>query len=210
MFGTDPNVNYDGIGADANAGPGIYLAELTSVVYEPAFTEEGKDIKGRIKFNFKLHNAIEKVASVSSGEGSSHTHIEYEVLSTDDNATSKSANLVKRVGHILSKYVPKEQLVQNSSTFDEYAKWVMAKLASKPYANKKVKLMVVGSVYNRKSSSRCPNYPPFIAKETDALVFDKNHTKSNAEYVAFMNSSVTDSSSADAPGFNSSPASDFV
>lgn len=201
MFGSKKEMDYDGIGAEANAGPGIYLVSIKDIEYEPASTtEDGKAIKARIKFHFNIKGVIDKVADVSSSEGSAHTHIEYEVRQDEPNSDSKAANLVKRVGHILSKFIPKEQLEQHSESFDDYAKWVMAKVAQKPYAGKNFKLMVTGSVWQRNANSRCPNYPPFIARENDKLAFDKNGIKGNAEYVAHMRAAAGDQEAVNAVG----------
>jgi len=210
MFGSNKDVEFDGIGSDANANPGIYMVTLKDVKYEESFkTEDDKTIKARIKFNFQIEDVIERVGNLSSTQGAGHTHIEYEVRSDEQNAEVKAANLVKRVGHILSKFIAKEQLAQENESFDSYGKWVAAKLVNKPYAGKKFKLVVAGSVYDKKSNSRCPNYPPFIAREADNIAFDKNAMKGNNEFLGMISAAAGDAQ-LDAAMGGSSPASDFV
>lgn len=173
-FGTDNAVNYDG-NSVPKLGPGIYKnAELESVKIEAPEKEDGTKLQKRIVFLFKTET------------GEYHTHIEYNPKDDDEKKDSKTTSLVKRIGHILSKFVSKERLIQNNQDFDSYANWVVSTLAQS-HKGKKVDFAVVGNVYNNKASAELPLYPPFIVLAGQPLGFDKNAIEANKKYENFMN-----------------------
>ncbi len=171
-FTSDEAINYDGI-STPTLPPGKYSGELINVKLERPTNDAGEALKRRIIFSFK------------TDEGENHTHIEYDIDPEDAKAESKATNLVKRVGHMMSKFVSKEALVQNNTSFSDYGKWVLSTLEGK-YTGVKVDFIVVGNVWDGKASSGFPGYPPFIANAGNPLGFDTNHNRSNKQYEAFM------------------------
>ena len=175
-FTSDNAVNYDGI-STPTLPPEKYSGELTSVKLERPTNDAGEALKRRIIFTYKTDT------------GQNHTHIEYDIDPEDAKAESKAENLVKRIGHIMSKFLSKEALVQNNQSFSDYGKWVLSSLEGK-YKGVKIDFITVGNVWNGKATSGFPGYPPFMVLTGQPLGFDNNHTRSNKEYESFMNSTI--------------------
>ena len=154
--------------------PGIYSGEMVGFKLERPKDNQDNWLKRRMVFRF--------VEDENQGE---HVHTEYEIDENDQKAESKATNLVKRVGHMLSKFVAKDKLQQDNDNFSDYGKWVKETLGES-YKGKKIRFMVVGNVYDGKATSGFPGYLPFMVLEGESLGFDSNHTRSNAEYAQFM------------------------
>lgn len=174
MFGTTAEENYDGLSIPSLA-PGKYEGcTLEDIKAESLVKATGEIGKFAIKFFFK------------TADGSMHQHTEYELKADEKDAEKKSKNLTKRVGHIMSKFVPKDRLSQNSGSFVEYANWVVATLKSVQFKDVKVDILVVGNVWNGKATAGFSGYPPFIAVSGESLQFDTTATAANKAYEAHM------------------------
>lgn len=167
-FATTADTNYEG-----NAFPvlsiGIYdNASLVGAKFETGLKKDnGEELKDRITINFK------------TAEGAPFTYSEIKPEDPD-----KEDKMTIRVGHVLSKFYDKSQLVQNNATFESYATWAVGLLNAAVPKNQKVKFAIIGSVYQGKARTGLPKYPPFIVKAGEDLGFDANALKSNAEYYA--------------------------
>lgn len=173
MFATTAETNYDGLSIP-NLNPGKYEnCNLVKVEFGKTTKGDGTSGKQIITFTF------------STPEGMLHQHTEYESLPGEKDSEKKTANMLKRIGHIMSKFVPKERLTQQSATFADYGNWVVSTLTSVGYKDQKVDLLLTGNVYQGKATSNFTGYPPFIAKHGDTLQFDNNGLKANKEWQAF-------------------------
>lgn len=173
MFGTSAEVNYDGISIPS-LEPGKYEnCTLDDVTFGKTTKGDGTEGKEIITFKFK------------TPEGMLHQKTEYAVTTADDKWESKIKNMQKRIGHIMSKFVPKDRLVQQSETFAAYGQWVVATLKSVAFKDVKVDILITGSVYQGKATSDFTGYPPFIAKAGDPLQFDNTGLDNNKKYYAF-------------------------
>jgi hypothetical protein len=188
-FATTSEVNYEG-----NSLPvlpvGIFdNAEFLGAKLETGLAkEDGTALTDRLTFSFK------------TADGSPFSHSELKPDEGKEDFDKKSTNLSKRVGHILSKFYPKEALVQQNTTWEGYAAWVV-NMANGANKTQKVKLAIAGSVYDGKGRTGFPGYPPFIKKAGEDLSFDQNHLRSNKEYEDFMSAKAdTTGASAGAAG----------
>ncbi len=183
MFGTNKDTDFDGF-AVMSFSPGLHEnCELVEIKLSAPKKDDGTELKKRIQFYFE------------NAEGQKHLHEEYD----PENDEKKAKNLIRRVGHIMSKFVPKDQLAQQNTDFISYAKWVVAKLGTS-FKGKKVKIIAVGNVYNGKASVRLPGFPPFIAKQEDTLQLTNTHILDNSKYDEHMSggqSKVEDSALSD-------------
>ncbi len=172
-YASSSKTDYDGVNIPT-LPPGIYTGELVGFKVERPKDNQGDWLKRRMVFTFKEDEKNEV-----------HVHTEYEVSDDDAKAESKAVNLVKRVGHILSKFIDKDKLQQDNESFRDYALWVKDTLGE-AYKGVKIKFMIVGNVWDGKAKSDFPGYLPFVVKAGDVLGFDNNHTKANKEYDDFM------------------------
>lgn len=184
-FATTAETNYEGTSYPV-LQPDIYdNATFLGAKYEKdAKKDNGEALDDRINFNFKTE----------SGQPFTHSEIKPD---TDE----KETNMVKRVGHILSKFYPKEQLVQGNTTFDSYANWAVGMANNAVSKGQKVKFAVVGSVYTNgqgvlTARTGFPRYLPFMVKAGEDLSFDNNALTSNAEYAAFKKPPTPDAAGA--------------
>lgn len=170
-FATTAETNYEG-----NALPvlpiGIYdNASFLGAKLEMGLKKDNGDpLKDRITFYFKTED----------GRPFSHSELRPD-------SDEKETNMSKRVGHILSKFYEKPQLVQGNTTFESYGAWAVQMATAAVAKGQKVKFAISGSVFEGKASTRFPGYPPFIVKAGGELGFDSNALKSNAEYEAHVN-----------------------
>lgn len=177
-FTTSADTNYEG-----NSLPVLSIgtydnASLVSAKFETGLKKDnGEALKDRISIFFK------------TAEGQPFT---YSEVRPED--SEKEDKMVIRIGHVLSKFYEKSQLVQNNSTFDTYANWAVSMLNNAVPKNQKVKFIIVGSVYEGKARTGLPKYPPFIVKAGEDLGFDNNALKSNAEYYAHTATPTPDAS----------------
>ena len=126
-------------------------AELTNVEYK--VSQEGNEF---MVFTFSKDDKI-------------LTHTEWKPRDEDpEKLENKTKNQVKRVKHIVTKYIPEEKYVFNAETFKSFCENTI-NLLGDTYKGKKVRLKVVYS-YNNYTS--LPNYVPFI--ESMDIPFDKS------------------------------------
>lgn len=170
-FATTADTNYEGNSLPV-LPPGIYdNMSLIGGKFEQQLTkDDGTPLEDRITINFKTQEGAPLAIS--------------ELRPKD---AEKEDKMVKRIGHILSKFYDKSQLVQSNATFEAYANWAVMMINNSVAKKQLVKIMVVGSVYEGKARTRVQGYPPFIVKAGEDLFFDSNALKSNAEYAAFQN-----------------------
>lgn len=170
MFATKANENYDGLSIP-NLDPAKYEnCTLDKVEFTKTTKGDGTQGKEIITFTF------------ATPDGLQHQHTEYAPDATNPDA-KKVANMIKRIGHILTKFLPKDQTEIPANTFAELGNQVVAKLDAIPNRNEiKVDILVAGNVYQGKATSGFTGYPPFIAKHGEALQFDKNTLASNKQY----------------------------
>ena len=98
--------------------------------------------------------------------GATLSHTEYEPKpspndNTPENLQSKIDNQIKRIGHIVTKYIDKAQydaMLERVNSFKEFADGVIALLNGKT-EGKKMRLKVV---YGSKDFTSLPKYVPFI------------------------------------------------
>ena len=145
--------------------------ELKRVVYD--VTEKGNKF---LAFYFQNE----------TGEELSHT--EWEPKDEDpEKHQSKTLNQAKRVHHIVTKFISKEDFVITANTFEQFAKEVMTKLGNK-FVGKKVRIKVI---YSWNNYTSLPKYTPFIESmeilkeksklkisSTDKMVKDKSDKES--------------------------------
>jgi len=97
------------------------------------------------------------------------THTEWKPRDEDsEKLENKTKNQIKRVKHIITKFIPEEKYVLNVENFKQFCEETI-RLLGEAYKGKKVRLKVVYS-YNNYTS--LPNYVPFI--ETMDIPFDKS------------------------------------
>lgn len=170
--------NLDGISIPSLA-PGIYKDyELKEVKFDN--TTKGDGTKGKQIITFLF-----------DGPQGSHQHTEYEVDPNDAKAESKGANLFKRVGHIMSKYVDKNLILSQKFTdFATLGNWVVNTL-NPVKTGVKVEIKVMGNVYNGEARAAFPGYPPFIARpghaEYKSLAMTANENAENKKYHDHLN-----------------------
>ena len=190
MFGAKANANYDGLNIPS-LPPAIYKNyELTDVKKDKTTPKDGGEGTAILTFTF-------------DGEKGPVQHTEYDIKAGDEKAASKAENMVKRVGHILSRVgVSKEVLAtNNNTTFDAYANWVMGVLGTS-YKGIKVDIKIVGNVYQGKATSGFPGYIPFIEKSPSNISFSATEVSSNNAYFKTLNATpdIEGSGSASAAG----------
>lgn len=178
MFKPQAGTNYDGLSI-ASLAPGIYKDyELKEIKFENTTKADGSAGKEILTFLF-------------DGPQGPHQHTEYEIASDDPKVESKSANLFKRVGHIMSKFVPRATVDSfGGGDFKTLSNWVVNTL-NPVKAGVKVEIKVLGNVYNGEARSNFPGYPPFIARtgasDYKPLAFSANENTENRKYAEFQN-----------------------
>lgn len=104
-------------------------------------------------------------------KGENYRHVEWPIDSSDAKAESKVTNMSKRIKHILTKFVPEENvLVGNVSSFEEYAAAII-KIAGNNFAGKE---FAVKMVYDDKGNLGFPKYVGFIANNVTDLKIGNN------------------------------------
>ncbi len=102
-------------------------------------------------------------------DGKKVDHTEWMPNDTDpEKLQNKTINQIKRVKHIVTKFIPEEQFVFQANDFKSFGE-ATVKLLGNTYVNKPVRLKVIYS-YNNYTS--LPNYVPFI--ETMDITKDKS------------------------------------
>jgi hypothetical protein len=178
-FGAKQGTNYEGLSI-ASLPPGIYKnVEIVNVELTKTTKSDGSEGKDILTILFR------------TPEGD-HQHTEFDIDPTDAKYDSKSDNLVKRGGHILTKFVSDEAVATNNATdFKSYAQWFINTLGQHFRGVKTLELKITGSVYNKEAKSAIPGYPPFIAR-TDhpkykPLSFSARENQDNQAYFKHVN-----------------------
>jgi len=118
--------------------------ELTRIVYST--TENGNQF---LAFYFKDENGAEL------------SHTEWEPKDKDMDLVklqSKTQNQMKRVHHIMTKYISKDEAKLKVNSFKEFAESVISKLANN-FEGVKVRIKVI---YSWNDFTSLPKYTPFI------------------------------------------------
>ena len=113
-------------------------------------------------------NAFLKFA-FKSEEGSSLNHFEWPIDTNNEGWEKKLQSQMKRVKHILTKFMEEDKIIINATSFDDFAKTVITLLGNS-YVGKKLR---VKTVYSYNNYVSIPKYVPFV--ET----MDVNPTKLN-------------------------------
>jgi hypothetical protein len=182
-------LNYLDVGIHENV-------ELTNVEYKQS--EEGNEF---MVFTFDK-------------EGKNVTQTEWKPKDDDPKKLSdKTVNQIKRVKHIVTKFIPEEQYEFNASSFKEFCEKTISLLGTK-HKGKKVRIKVV---YNYNNYTTLPNYVPFIEKmevpkeesKIEILSIDKmTKDKADSEPLAQTNPFDTPSESVNAGSGNVPVADD--
>lgn len=106
-----------------------------------------------LMFNFKGAN------------GETFRHIEWAVGEQAQDVEKSQLALAKRVKHIITKFIPEEKAVLSGSTYEEFAKGVIA-LVGDDYKGKKVAIKLV---YNDKGNLIFTKYLGFISLDAKDL-----------------------------------------
>lgn len=191
MYATTADDKFDG-NALPFLAPGIYdNVKFLGVKNEIRLKKDnGETLEDRVTFMFK------------TADGQLFNHSELKQTDPD-----KGKKLAIRVGHILSKFYDKAQLVQSNNTWEGYSSWVTQMGNAAVPKNQLVKLKISGSVYEGKAKARFSGYPPFIAKAGEDLPFDANDLKGNSDYERHVNAKPDEKSSGATP--NASTVGEF-
>lgn len=194
-YGAKAGTNYEGLQI-ASLPPGIYKNyELTDVKSDQATKQDGTQGKSILTFLFE-------------GAEGPFQHTEWEVDATDSKFEEKSDNQVKRVGHILSKFISKDIIDANNATdWASYKVWVMTALGS-AYKGVKVDFKVIGNVYQGKATSGFPNYLGFIVKAGEPINFSASEISANNAYTKAI-SATPDSEGSSVPVQGGPVTNDF-
>ena len=125
-----------------------------------AYENSKKDGTGKyvLAFHFK------------GSKGETFRHVEWPVEANDANADSKISNMSKRIKHILTKFVPEENvIVNNVETFEQYANEII-RIAGKSYEGKTFAIkLTYGDVKNPSANLGFTKYVGFIANDASTL-----------------------------------------
>lgn len=138
---------------DGGIHPNVTIEKIS---YENSKKDEtGKNV---LAFHFK------------GPKGETFRHVEWPVETNDANAESKVANMGKRVKHILTKFVPEENVVINNvESFEQYANEII-RIAGKNYEGKTFAIkLTYGDVKNPNANLGFTKYVGFIANDAATL-----------------------------------------
>ena len=105
----------------------------------------------------------------TSDAGSALNHFEWPIDTQNEGWEKKLQSQMKRVKHILTKFMEEDKIIINATSFDDFAKTVITLLGNS-YVGKKLR---VKTVYSYNNYVSIPKYVPFV--ET----MDTNPTKLN-------------------------------
>ena len=105
----------------------------------------------------------------TSSEGSKLNHFEWPIDTQNEGWEKKLQSQMKRVKHILTKFMEEDKIIINADSFENFAKGVITLLGN-TYVGKKLR---VKTVYSYNNYVSIPKYVPFV--ET----MDINPTKLN-------------------------------
>lgn len=116
-------------------------AEMTNVSMETA--SNGNSF---LKFSF------------TAPDGSSLSHIEWPIDTANEGWEKKAQSQMKRVKHIMTKFLSEDKVVINANDFDGFGNQVIALLGNS-YVGKKLR---VKTVYSYNNYVSIPKYVPFM------------------------------------------------
>ena len=105
----------------------------------------------------------------TSSEGSKLNHFEWPIDTQNEGWEKKLQSQMKRVKHILTKFMEEDKIIINADSFENFAKGIITLLGN-TYVGKKLR---VKTVYSYNNYVSIPKYVPFV--ET----MDVNPTKLN-------------------------------
>lgn len=119
---------------------------------------EDVDMTG-IEFDVSPNEGNEYLVFHFEKDGRRLNHTEYKSKDTDpEKLANKRANQIKRIKHIITKFISEDAFVIEADDFKEFCQQTI-NLLGDSYKGKKVRLKVIYS-YNNYTS--LPNYVPFI------------------------------------------------
>lgn len=126
------------------------------IIEKISYENVKKDDSGKMILAFHFKGA----------KGETFRHVEWPIEESDAKAESKVANMGKRVKHILSKFMPEENIVINNvTTFEQYANAIVT-LAGSSFNGKTFSIKLL---YDDKNNLGFPKYVGFIAKDAGTL-----------------------------------------
>lgn len=191
MFNSNSQTNFDGLSIPSLL-PGKY-EDVRLIKVEAGTSTKKDESSGKRILTFLFQTK----------DGQQHQRTEWD---TDDE--KKANNMTIRVGHIMSKFLPKDRLTFSGSTFEEYSNWVVATLNSVDFKSQAVDILITGNVYNKKATADFTGFPPFIAKRGEPLNFANSSLVANKQYFDFVNSQANPTP--DSEGGSGAGASDSV
>ena len=93
-----------------------------------------------------------------SNEGSKLSHFEWPIDTNNEGWEKKLQSQMKRVKHILTKFMDEGKIIINADSFDSFAKTVITLLGN-TYVGKKLR---VKTVYSYNNYVSIPKYVPFV------------------------------------------------
>jgi hypothetical protein len=114
-----------------------------------------------VRYDVSPNAGNEFIAFTFEMDGKTLIHTEYQPKDEDpEKLENKKANQIKRIKHIVTKYISEDLFVINAQNFKEFCESTI-RLLGTSYVGVKVRLKVVYSFNNYTS---LPNYVPFIEK----------------------------------------------
>tara|TARA_R100000664_G_C2736549_1_gene125877 strand:- start:358 stop:921 length:564 start_codon:yes stop_codon:yes gene_type:complete len=132
-------------------------SEGTSTSVFPLGISEDVEMTGVSIDTASNGNAFLKFEFTSS-EGSKLNHFEWPIDTANEGWEKKLQSQMKRVKHIMTKFMDEEKIVINADSFDNFAKTVITLLGN-TYLGKKLR---VKTVYSYNNYVSIPKYVPFV------------------------------------------------
>jgi hypothetical protein len=132
----------------------------------------------------------------TSSEGSKLNHFEWPIDTQNEGWEKKLQSQMKRVKHILTKFMEEDKIIINADSFENFAKGIITLLGN-TYVGKKLR---VKTVYSYNNYVSIPKYVPFVeTMDTDPTrlnitSFDKME-KDEADNPATLSSTSTETKS---------------
>jgi hypothetical protein len=86
-------------------------------------------------------------------------YFEYDINPSDETAESKTASQLKRLKHVVTKFLPEGTNLPKANTFPEMYAALKALLEANNYKNRALRIKLV---YNAKNFPAFPKYVPFL------------------------------------------------
>jgi hypothetical protein len=169
MYNVNKNTDSEGINRKNYLGPGIHEdVEFTGIEFHTS--PNGNDY---MLFTFTKGNSI-------------FNHTEYESRDNDpEKLISKKANQIKRVKHIVTKFISEEVYDVTATSYKEFYEKTVTLLKDN-YKNVKVRIKIV---LNNNNYTTLPNYTPFIER----MDVPKDKTKLDIYTIDKMQKDLADS-----------------